>query len=195
MPTYSMVYGDDEQVVRETFEDVDVQREDGWTVLFRGGDAILRVRDDHVQSLGIVDAAADEVSGLDRPLVVGDVMHEALATVELHAHLAAAAYVIKEAGESALVITSDDEERRPLAILTDSDIVQAIADGNNPDETRISELVSRDPVFVTRTTKLREAAQLMMQRKIQHLPVVDDGTLVGLVNIADLCSGLLPARS
>jgi hypothetical protein len=47
-----MVYGDGEQVVRETFEDIDdVQREDGWVVLFRGNDAILRVQEAHVQSL------------------------------------------------------------------------------------------------------------------------------------------------
>ena len=51
MPTYRMVYGDGEQVVRETFEDVTVEREDGWTVLFRGKDAILRLQDAHVQSL------------------------------------------------------------------------------------------------------------------------------------------------
>ena len=54
MPTYRMVYGDDEQVVRETFRDVVVEREDGWTVLFRGQEAILRLRDEHVQSLEIV---------------------------------------------------------------------------------------------------------------------------------------------
>jgi hypothetical protein len=60
MPTYRMVYGDDEQVVRETFDDVVVEREDGWTVLFRGDDAILRVQDAHVQSLDRVDAAPDE---------------------------------------------------------------------------------------------------------------------------------------
>ena len=51
MPTYQMVYGDGEQVVRETYEDVEVEREDSWTVLFRGGHAILRVQDAHVQSL------------------------------------------------------------------------------------------------------------------------------------------------
>ena len=51
MARYRMVYGDDEQVIRETFEDVEVVREDGWTVLFRGDDAILRVRDEHVQEL------------------------------------------------------------------------------------------------------------------------------------------------
>jgi hypothetical protein len=60
MPTYRMVYGDDEQVVRETFEGVEIVEEDGWTVLFRGNDAILRLRDEHVQSLERIDSAGGE---------------------------------------------------------------------------------------------------------------------------------------
>ena len=55
MPTYRLVYGDDEQVVRETFDDVEIQREDGWVVVFRGSEAILRIQDDHVQSLDLVE--------------------------------------------------------------------------------------------------------------------------------------------
>jgi hypothetical protein len=51
MPTYQMVYGDDEQVVRETYKDVEVVKEDGWVVLFRGLEAILRVQEEHVKSL------------------------------------------------------------------------------------------------------------------------------------------------
>ena len=53
MATVKMVYGDDTQVVRESFEDVDVQREDGWLVLFRGTEAILRVREEHVGHCGM----------------------------------------------------------------------------------------------------------------------------------------------
>jgi hypothetical protein len=50
MATYRMVYGDDEIVVRETFEHIDqAVREDGWLVLFRGTEAIMRLRDEHVQ--------------------------------------------------------------------------------------------------------------------------------------------------
>jgi len=56
MTTYRMVYGDDEQVVRETFENIDdLQREDGWVVLFRGKEAILRLREEHIQSLEELD--------------------------------------------------------------------------------------------------------------------------------------------
>jgi hypothetical protein len=52
MATYRMVYGDDESVVRETYENIDsIEREDGWVVLFRGNDAVLRVEESHVQEL------------------------------------------------------------------------------------------------------------------------------------------------
>ncbi len=55
MANYRIVYGDDEQVVRETFNDVELQREDGWLVIFRGKDAILRAREEHVQSVETLD--------------------------------------------------------------------------------------------------------------------------------------------
>ena len=55
MGSYQIVYGDDEQVIKETFNDVELQREDGWLVIFRGNDAILRVREEHVQSVEEAD--------------------------------------------------------------------------------------------------------------------------------------------
>jgi hypothetical protein len=57
MANYQIVYGDGEQVVRETFNDVELQRENGWLVIFRDNDAILRVREEHVQSVEPADEA------------------------------------------------------------------------------------------------------------------------------------------
>jgi hypothetical protein len=57
MPTYRIVYGESENVVTETYEDVVVEREDGWVVLFRGRDAILRMQEEHVQSLDLVEGS------------------------------------------------------------------------------------------------------------------------------------------
>jgi hypothetical protein len=51
MATYRMVYGDNDQEVTETYENVEIEREDGWVVVFRDKDAILRVREEHVRSL------------------------------------------------------------------------------------------------------------------------------------------------
>jgi hypothetical protein len=55
MATYRMVYGDDENLVSETYDDVDeVEREDGWVVLFRGDEAILRVQEVHVREMELI---------------------------------------------------------------------------------------------------------------------------------------------
>ena len=52
MATYRMSYGDETTgPVTETFENVQVEREDGLVVLFRGKEAILRLREEHVHSL------------------------------------------------------------------------------------------------------------------------------------------------
>ena len=59
MATYRMVYGDDERIVTETFDNVDeVEREDGWLTLFRRNDAILRVQESHVHSIERLDASS-----------------------------------------------------------------------------------------------------------------------------------------
>jgi len=51
MPNYAIVYGEGEDVRRETLEGVTVEREDGWLTVFRGKDSILRVREEHVRSI------------------------------------------------------------------------------------------------------------------------------------------------
>lgn len=190
MPTYRMVYGDDVQVVRETYADVEVEREDGWVVLFRGTDAILRVREEHVQSLETVDEIVNLTDARpDSRLQVRDLMRPAVTTVERNAHLAAAAYLMKHAHDSALVVINEGDV--PTAIITDSDVAQAVADGRDLDQVRISDLVAREPVTVGPTTPVVEAAALMVASGIRHLPVVDDDRLLGMIDISDACRGLL----
>ena len=63
MATYRMVYGGDDHVIREVYEGVTVEREGGWTVLFRGTDAIPRVQDAHVRSLERLDPVRDDEVG------------------------------------------------------------------------------------------------------------------------------------
>jgi hypothetical protein len=47
-----MTYGDAAgKQVNETFEGVEVEREDGWVVLFRGTEAILRLQEQHIRSI------------------------------------------------------------------------------------------------------------------------------------------------
>jgi CBS domain-containing protein len=196
MSTYRMVYGDDQQVTRETFEGVDLYREDGWTVLFRGPDAIVRVRDEHVQSLELLEApsAADAPSRGATRLTVHDLMRPAVTSVERDAHLAAASYLMKKAGDNALVVIDDTAGRVPIAIITDTDVARTVADGKDPEDVRIRDVVSRDPITVSPETGVAEATEVMLSAHIRHLPVVEDGRLVGMVDISDASRGLLAMR-
>jgi CBS domain-containing protein len=140
----------------------------------------------------------DNVSGTTArepgpPVTVGQFMRPAVTTVERHAHLAAAAYLMKHGGDSALVVTTDDESRRPVGIVTEADIMRTVADGKDPNVARIDNLVGRDPVIARPGTTVDEAASLMLSAGVQHLPIVDDGRLVGIVDLTDACRALLNA--
>ena len=60
-------------------------------------------------------------------------------------------------------------------------------------ETRISQVMSKDLVTVGPQTSLREAAKIMADRWIRHLPVVDGGRLVGVISQRDLAGVLAGA--
>src|SRR5215203_855444 len=83
-----------------------------------------------------------------RPLTVGDLMRPPLTTVEQRAHVAAAAYLMKHAGESALVVLRDHDDRTPLGVVTDADVSGAVADGLDVEQVRISDLLPGPMVTV-----------------------------------------------
>jgi CBS domain-containing protein len=126
-----------------------------------------------------------------RHATVRECVRPAVTTVELNAHLAAAAYLMRRAGDTAVVVTTDDERRRPIGVVTDTDIAQAVADGRDVNEVRIDEIVGPEPVTTQPGTAVSEATALMLSAGIRHLPVVEDGHFVGIFDIAEACRALL----
>ncbi len=129
------------------------------------------------------------------PRTAADVMRPALSTVKPNDHAAAAAYLMKHARASALVIVDDEEARRPLGLITEADIVRTVADGKDVNEVRIHDLMTTDPTVITGATSVRNAAESMIAGHFRHLPVVDDGRLIGIVDIRDVCQALLDSSS
>ena len=126
----------------------------------------------------------------DSQPIVGAFMRSATTTIEPDAHVASAAYLMKRAHDSALVVTSGDG-RVPIAVITDADVSQAVADGRDLNDTRINQLRLSRPVVVSPATSVAEAAERMLELSLMHLPVMDDGELVGLVDMAAVCRALL----
>lgn len=121
----------------------------------------------------------------------GDVMQPALSTVKPDDHAAAAAYLLKRGHATALVIVDDEDARRPLGLITEADIVRAVADRKDVNDVRIRDLMTMRPTVITAATTVRDAAESMLAGHFRHLPVVNDGRLIGIVDIRDVCRALL----
>jgi CBS domain-containing protein len=121
---------------------------------------------------------------------VADVMQPPVTTIERNDHVAAAAYVMKRANATALIVT-EAQTGQPVGIITDADVSRAVGDGRNPNDVRIYELMTADPTVVDTATSIRDAAKIMTSRRFRHLPVVGDAGLVGIVDLTDVCRVLL----
>ena len=80
-----------------------------------------------------------------------------------------------------------DAEGCPVGIFTERDVVRLYADGDRDLDTLAVEARMTCSVVVGRLSmSVDEALGLMTERRFRHLPVIDDGKLLGLVSIGDL---------
>ena len=128
------------------------------------------------------------------PATVADVMQPPVTAVDQNDHAAAAAYLMKRAGTTALIVTKM-QTGQPIGIITEADISRAVADGNNPNDVRIYELMTANPTVVNTTASIRDAAKTMTSKRFRHLPVMGDACGAGIVDIIDVCGALLEANA
>jgi len=118
---------------------------------------------------------------------VSEIMTPAAVTDRADDTLAEAARKMWEQQTGSLVVTDGEEL---LGILTERDILKAVATGVPLEDTRVSDVMTKEVVTAHPGMSLREAAGIMTEKWIRHLPVVDRGSLVGILSQRDL-SGVL----
>jgi len=90
-----------------------------------------------------------------------------------------------------VVIIRDD----PPGIITERDLLRAIADGVDFDVAKVSEYMASKAVTVTDRWHVVDAAGTMIDRGFRHLVVVDeDGKVTGIISIRDMVRALLDDR-
>lgn len=119
---------------------------------------------------------------------VTDVMRSPLPTAGQYDHVAAAAYLMKHTGATALMVVNA-QTGQPAGIITQADVARAIADGKDLNNIRVHAAMITRPA-VTTTTSIRDAANMMTARHLRHLPVTGDADLLGMLDITDVCQAL-----
>jgi len=92
--------------------------------------------------------------------------------------------VMVEANVGALLVSDGDET---VGIFTERDYLRRIAvEGRRSRTTLVRDVMSAPVICVTPETSVDESMALMTDRRIRHAPVIDGGTLVGMISIGDL---------
>lgn len=102
--------------------------------------------------------------------------------------LAEVARLMRIGDSESVAVTS---EGRLVGIVTEHDLVRAMADGVNPKKAKAEQVMSADPVTVGVDEDVAMVAVKMMRLDIRHLPVVDTrGEPIGLVSARNLVAAL-----
>jgi CBS domain-containing protein len=114
---------------------------------------------------------------------VRSVFHPAVACLGPGASLTDAA-ILMRAGEFGSVAVYEGD--RLAGILTETDIARAVADHRKPETTIVSEYMSQDPVTAGPEEDSMDVALRMVRGGFRHLPVLEEGRLIGMVSARDL---------
>ncbi len=93
-------------------------------------------------------------------------------------------------GKIGALIVMDGE--RLIGIFTERDALnKVLAGGLDPGNTKVSEVMTKDPYCIRPTTTVGDAMKLITKRRFRHLPIVDNGKVLAIVSSGDLTHWLV----
>ena len=89
----------------------------------------------------------------------------------------------------AAVVVSGD---RLVGIFSERDYTRKVVlKGRHSESTKVEEIMTANVVCVSPRTKTRDCMALMSEKNIRHLPVVEEGRVVGMVSIRDIVTDII----
>ena len=124
---------------------------------------------------------------------IGDVMSGEIVAVAPEDTLGEAAERMAEQGVGSSVVL---DSGRLIGILTERDLLKAVAGRVHTSEARVREWMTADPITATADTSVEDAARTMFDHGFRHLPIVEGDRAVGIVSIRDVAEwGIAHASS
>ena len=114
---------------------------------------------------------------------VADVMSSPVVTAKPSESVADVAARMEDHTVGAVVVVEGD---RPVGILTERDILRVAAGGSSSADVEVAGVMTADPDRIGPDVSVQEAFASLTERSYRHLPVVEDGVLVGIVSLRDL---------
>ena len=114
---------------------------------------------------------------------LGELMTREVLEVAPEDTLGQAAEAMVERGVGSAVVS---DFGRLIGILTERDLLRAVAGRVHSSEARVREWMTAEPITATTSTEIAEAARTMLDQGFRHLPVVEEDRAIGIVSIRDV---------
>ena len=115
---------------------------------------------------------------------VRDGMSDTVVTVNPGHSLREAAKSMANRGVGAAIVI--DPEQPGPGIITERDILEAVAGGESPDSEKVADHLSGQLTFAAPDWSLERAAEAMVAGGFRHLVIVDGGEMVGVLSMRDI---------
>lgn len=97
--------------------------------------------------------------------------------------------LMAEKGIGSLVVMKDD---KLLGIMSERDYARkVIIKGRSSESTEVAEIMTPDVLTTSSSKTVNECMNVMTEKKIRHLPVVEDGKVIGMISIGDLVDAII----
>ena len=114
---------------------------------------------------------------------LSELMTGAVVSVAPEDTLGEAAERMAEDGVGSAVVL---DSGRLIGILTERDLLRAVAGRVHTSEARVREWMTVDPMTATEATSAHEAMRTMLEQGFRHLPVIEEGRTIGVVSLREL---------
>jgi len=97
--------------------------------------------------------------------------------------------LMAEKSIGSLVVMKDD---KLLGIMSERDYARkVIIKGRSSESTEVAEIMTPDVLTTSSSKTVNECMNVMTEKKIRHLPVVEDGKVIGMISIGDLVDAII----
>ena len=121
-------------------------------------------------------------------MAIGDVMRTRVVTVEPGDSARVAVLRMLEEGVGSVAVC---DAGRLVGIFTERDVLALAGDSTDLDAVKIGDVMTREPFTVGADVAVVDAARLMGERRVRHLPVVQGEHLLGMIGIRDVLGSLV----
>ncbi len=111
-------------------------------------------------------------------------------TISPDASIADAAKLLSEHGIGTVVVSSD--KKTALGILSERDIVRQLAKvGSVCMEHKVEDYMTKKLVTCVQDSKVEDALKKMTEGRFRHMPVIENGVLIGIISLGDVVKAQL----